>query len=100
LAAVQAGEARARGGGVERGVEVGGGDARGLKLVDLILHQRDQRRDDDGEPGAVQRGQLETHRLAAAGRKEGEDVPTGEGGLDDLTLERAESVVAENGVEC
>jgi hypothetical protein len=58
----------------ERGVEKRGGDAAGLELVDLILHQRDERRDDDGEAGAREGGQLEAEGFAAAGGEEGEHI--------------------------
>ena len=44
------------------------------KLADLILHERDQRRDHDREPVPKQRWQLVAERLAAAGRHHGQRV--------------------------
>ena len=38
----------------------------------LVLHQRDQRRDDDARARADQRGDLVADRLAAAGRHQHE----------------------------
>ena len=54
--------------------------------VDLILHERDQRRDD--ETGALEhdRGQLVAEALAAAGREHRERGAPGEQRLDDLAL--------------
>ena len=49
---VQAAQATARFVGIEAGVEKRGGDAAGRELVDLVLHQGDERRHDDREPGA------------------------------------------------
>ena len=89
LAAMQAAQARAGLVGVERGIEKGRGDAAGLQLVDLVLHQRDERRDDDGEAGPGEGGELEAERLAAAGRQQGEDIVAGERSLDDFALQRA-----------
>jgi hypothetical protein len=42
----------------------------------LIVLQRDQRRNDDGWAGAQQTGQLVDRGLAAAGRKDGQDIAT------------------------
>ena len=42
--------------------------------VDLILHQRDQRRNDDCEAGPHERRQLVAERLTAAGRHQREHV--------------------------
>ena len=58
--------------------------------VDLILHQGDERRDDDREAGAHHGGELEAEALAAAGGQQREDVAAREGVADDLLLERAE----------
>ena len=49
-----------------------GGDAELAQLVALVLHQRDQRRDDERGAGQVQRGQLVAQRLAGAGRHDRE----------------------------
>jgi large exoprotein involved in heme utilization and adhesion len=99
FAAVQSAQAGARLVGVEGGVQVGGGDAGGLQLVHLVLHQGDERRDDDGQARPEQGGQLETKRFAATGRQQGEDVLVRQRGLNDLALQRAEGAVAEGGLE-
>ena len=51
-------------GGVEARVEPRGVDPASLQEVDLILHQRDQRRDDDRHPVEQQRRQLVAEALA------------------------------------
>ena len=55
----------------------------------LVAHQRDQRRDDDGQVVAGERGQLVTEALAAAGGHDDERVAAVERGLDGLALARA-----------
>ena len=82
-------------GGVEARVEPCGVDPAPLQEVDLILHQRDQRRDDDRHPVEQQRGQLVAEALARSGREDGERGPPGEERLDDPLLSRAEGVEAE-----
>ena len=65
-----------RGGGaeVERRVEHGGPHAELGQRRDLVLHQRDQRRDDDREPVQAQGRHLVAQRLAAAGRHQHQRV--------------------------
>ena len=75
------------------------GDAEAPHLLDLVAHQRDQRRDDERQPAVEHRGQLVAERLAAAGRHDGEDVLAGEHRRDDLRLAGAETVVAEDGLQ-
>src|SRR5690606_33208527 len=101
LTAVEAGEAGAGLAGGEGGVEIGRGYAGSSELRDLIVHERDEWRDDDGEAavGPDERGELKAHRLAAAGGQDGEDIATAEMRFDDLALERTEAVVAEGGAE-
>jgi hypothetical protein len=82
--------------GRERRVEAGGCDAVGAQRVDLVFHQRDERRDHDRGAGAVQRGHLVAQRLAAAGGHEHERAAAADDVLDDLALVRAELVVAED----
>ena len=67
--------------------------------VDLVLHERDQRRDD--HPGTVpdQRGDLVAQRLAAAGRHQRDRVPAAAQVLDDLLLLPAERAVPEHAVQ-
>jgi hypothetical protein len=63
--------------------------------VDLILHQRDQRRDDDGEAAVVREGgNLKAERLAAAGRQDDERIAAGENRIHRLALHRPERRVA------
>ena len=62
----------------------------GLQLRDLIAHQRDQRRDDDGQSVPQKRGQLIAKRLAAARRHHREHVPPIEDRADNIILARAE----------
>ena len=77
-------------------VEKGCRHARLAQLHHLILHQRDQRRDHDGEPIDEQRRQLVAERFAAAGRHHDQGIAAGEQVRDDLGLERTEGVVAED----
>jgi len=60
--------------GVDGGREVGRRDAAGVERLDLVLHERDQRRDD--QRGAVEeRGRkLVDEALAAAGRRDEEQA--------------------------
>ena len=58
----------------ERAVDVGGGDALLDEGVDLILHQGDQRRDDEREAWEDQRRNLEADGFARARRHGGERV--------------------------
>jgi hypothetical protein len=64
--------------------------------IDLILHQRDQRRDDDGAAGAEQGGNLVAEALAAAGRHQDQGVAAAADVGDDLGLGAAEGRVAED----
>ncbi len=63
-----------------------------LQPVDLILHQRDQRRNND-VGGAVQsRGNLITERLAAAGGHDHQRVAPGQCRFDGLGLQRSKRI--------
>ena len=77
-------------------VEEGGAHARLLQGVDLILHERNQRRDDEPGAGADEGWNLIAEGLAAAGRHQGEHVAAGDQRLDDVGLMRAEARVAEH----
>ncbi len=70
--------------------------ARVAQRADLILHQRDQRRDHDADPVAQQRGDLVAERLAAAGRHQHERVAARFRCRDDRALLAAEGFVAEH----
>ena len=59
LAIVQAAQARARLVGGKRGVQERRRDPAGLQRVHLVLHQGNQRRDNNGQPVAGERRELE-----------------------------------------
>lgn len=79
-----------------RGVERRGIDAVALQGPHLVAHQRDQRRDDDGQPAGQDRRQLVAQRLAAAGRHHRQHIGTAEQRLHDLRLPGAETLETEN----
>ena len=81
--------------GAECAIEKGGGDAVGAQPIDLVLHQRDQRRDHHREARQQQRRQLIGERLPAAGRHQYKGVAAGQHMLDDLALARTELLMAE-----
>ena len=57
-----------------------GRDAARLEGVDLVLHQRDERRHDQREPFATDGGGLIAEAFAAAGGKDDDRVLPGHGG--------------------
>jgi hypothetical protein len=63
-----------------------GPNSAAVQLVDLILHQRDERRDHERRARQHDRRQLIGERLARAGRHHGEHVVSAEDSLDDLLL--------------
>ncbi len=65
------------------------------QLVDLVLHQRDQRREDEGRLGAQHRRELVRERLAGTGRHQCERVATFDGSANDLFLTGTKRVEAE-----
>ncbi len=99
LAGVQLRQHAARLGAVERRVVEGGAHAVGAQRVDLVFHQRDERRDDDADAGPQQRRDLVAERLAAAGGHEHEGVAAGDDVLDDLELVGAILAKAEDRVQ-
>ena len=76
-------------------VDAGGRDAGLIQRADLILHQRDERRDDERQSGQRERRDLIADGLAGAGRHDAERVAPGKNGLHELVLSRTEAVVAE-----
>ncbi len=70
----------------EAGVDGEGVHAQLLQLVRLVLHQRDQRRHHQGEPGEVERGELVDQRLPGAGGHHRHGVAPVEDGADHLLL--------------
>jgi hypothetical protein len=82
--------------GLERRVHEGGllGDG-ARELVQLVLHQGDERGDDERGGGTEDRGELVRERLARAGRHQREGVSARERALDDVLLAGEEAVEAE-----
>ena len=79
---------------VEGAVVAGGRHAVGVQAVHLVLHQRDERRNDHRQPRLEQRRRLEAERLAAARRHHEQRVAAGEDRVHDLALVRPELRVA------
>ena len=72
--------------GRERAVDECRRQPQGRERVDLVFHQRDQRRDDQRQSGLHDRGQLVTQALAAAGRHDAQAILAGQHGFDHLAL--------------
>ena len=68
---------------------------RALERLDLVLHERDERRDDEREVVAQQRGELVAERLAGAGGHDHEQVAVSQRGVDRLGLAGPEGAEAE-----
>ena len=83
----------------EARVEPSGVDALADEEVDLILHQRDQRRDDDRDAVEQERRELIAEALAGARREDRERGAARQQRLDDLLLAGAERGEAEPGAE-
>ena len=66
-----------------------------LERLDLVLHQRDERADDQREVGAHERRQLVAERLARAGGHDHQHVAVGERRLHGLGLAAPEALEAE-----
>ena len=81
--------------GGDAAVELDGGDAELAQLVALILHQRDQRRDDQRRSRQEQGGQLIAKRLAGAGRHHRERRLAGHHMADHRLLAVAQALQAE-----
>ena len=71
-----------------------------LERADLVVHQRDERADDDGDTLAAamahDRRHLVAQALAAAGGHEDERIAAADRVRDDRLLQAAEGVVAED----
>ena len=91
---MQAAETRAGFLGAERGIQKRGGDAAGLEGVDLVLHQRDEWRDDDGQALPHERRQLVAQRLAAARGHDRQHVFAREDGSQRILLSGPEGGIA------
>ena len=66
----------------ERAVDQRRGNAAALERIDLVLHQRDQGRDDHGGSLEEKRGELIAERLAAARRHDHERIGAARDGGD------------------
>jgi hypothetical protein len=84
----------------ERAVDVSGRDVAGVERVDLVLHQRDERRDDQSHAREKQRGQLIAERLPPPGRHHDDNVLSGQHGFDHAGLPLAEAAETEVSFEC
>ena len=80
---------------VLRGIDVRGAQARVVQSVHLVAHQRDQRRDDDGDARQQCGGNLVAHGFAGTGRHDAEHVTPGHDRSDQPLLPGAERIVAE-----
>ena len=69
-----------------------------IRASDLVVHQRDQRGNDERSAFAGDRGKLIAERLARAGRHHRERVLAGKNAVDDLFLHAAEMIEAEDGL--
>jgi hypothetical protein len=74
----------------QRTVDARGADAQRGQAVDLVLHQGDQRRDDQRDALAGDRGQLVAETLAPAGRHDAQAVVAGQHGGNHFALPFAE----------
>ena len=84
---------------VQGGVQVRGADAHRLQGLHLVLHQRDQRGDDDAGAFPQDRRDLVAQGLPAAGGHQHDGVAPGGDPVDDRGLVPAEGVVAEDGAQ-
>ena len=74
----------------QRAVQERRRDAVDAQAVDLILHQRDERRHDQAQAIGRDRRRLKAQRLAAAGREDDDAVARGQDRVHRLALEGAE----------
>jgi hypothetical protein len=95
LAVVQTAQTLAAFARRERGIQERRRNAARLKRVHLVLHQRNERGDNDREAVARERGKLEAKRFAAAGRQQREDVVARQRIADDFLLQWPERGEAE-----
>ena len=77
------------------GVQGGGGDPLALQEGELIVHQRQQGGDDQGQMGQCQRGQLIAEGLACAGREDGRRTLAGQQAADHRFLAGSQLIEAE-----
>ena len=83
----------------ERAVHRRGRNAARGERIDLVLHEREQRRHDDGQPVAAHGRRLEAERLAAAGGHDDQRIAIVHHALHRLALERQVIVEAPVGLQ-
>ena len=76
-------------------VEEGGGDVAFFECGDLILHQGDERRDDERRAREEEGGELVAEGLTGAGRHDDDGVASVDDLFDGLVLPVSEGVIAE-----
>ena len=81
------------------GTKKGAGNVVAQQTHDLVVNERQQRRDDDRHAVGTDGWQLVTQTLATSGRHQDECVAASHRGVDDLTLDRAKRVDAKHRVE-
>ena len=85
--------------GVQGGVQRGRSHPKLIERGDLVVHQRDQRRNHHREAGAQQPRHLKTQRLAAAGGHQYQRIAAVGHAFDDCCLAPTETVVADDILE-
>ena len=77
-------------------IEIGSADANRFQCINLVLHQGNQRRDDDASAGPDQGRNLVAQRFAAASRHQHQRITAVNQRFDDFRLMRAETLVAKH----
>ncbi len=87
--------------GIARQERMKGGcaDAAPVQLVHLVLHQRNQRRDDNRRAGQEEGGQLKAERFTGTGRHDREDVVPLDHGAHEIFLTGTKRRVAEKALK-
>ena len=80
---------------IEIAVQAGRRNARIAQRRDLILHQRDQRRNDNCQPAHQHRRHLIADGFSGAGRHDAEHIAAGKDPVDQLFLTVPETVISE-----
>ena len=84
---------------LQRGIKKRRRNPAGLKRINLILHQRDQRRHHYRQAVPRQRRQLKTEGLASARRQQCDNIPPRQSIANDLFLQRPKGIEAERLLE-
>ena len=78
-----------------RAVDTAGGNADAAQGGDLIVHQGDQRREDEGDAGEKQGGKLVAQGFSRTGGEYAESIPSGQNRIDERELSGTEAVISE-----